>query len=1024
MTYSIPRALSGSGQEIFDKIHLPLLSSSTNFDRVTSFFGPRSFSKAITEISNIWRSGGKIRLILSPENSSEIHQALKNIADDNERRISTVTESIEIAVRKLKGENPDLVSALEEMLISNLLQIAVVIPREGNGLFHSKFSIYHIAGNSEIGSNINPEFSKYVAVHGSFNESESGYSRNIEDASTHRSWESSEYEVARVFKLRFDELWNDFASDTISIPITNVVRSALEIPNSSSSSNLTQNLTIGSYIQRISTISPSVGFNDSIWLMPHQLSVVSSAMSYSPVRSMLCDEVGLGKTIQAGAIMSRLLKEKSCEKVLIIAPAATLTQWAIEISSKFGTPVSLYRKKYRERYIFGELIDEQPLYSVNNDPSQLLDSNQVSIVSSQWFRLRNISYLENLAPNFQMMILDEAHHARLESWEKRKGTILHKKIKFMSRLIENVILLTATPFQTSQNDYLSLLDILQEVTENEEEELRIGSGIVSGELVWNSNQQAVLIRSITRKLEQVKIHIPDNLYETISEAKKPLGIKKIMKIIDQNTIDESLLYKTLPTQLSTFRNTRSMLREIGMGFPEVIFETVAVEPQEYVEVFDEADKFIQKYLGGKNFSSGLTRSLYYQRAISSVAALHSTLSNRRDNILFYEIEKADYDLDFEKMPPTSAIEIERIEKLLLKLERLMENYPDPKLEQLTKLIKKLINEKRRILIFSRFTATTTEIEREIWSRFPDLSIGRYDGEHIRIRESGKTLPYEVTKEKLIKQLMNNEIDIIVCSDAASEGLNLQSASAMINVDVPWNPARVMQRIGRIDRLGQLSPSVKVHNLVYFNSIEERMYRVLDGRQTDAIRYLGEHPEFLSTEESREMYQVFGVPIRQRVDISQSQTRSDVVMENLLSVNKHQDSYLNTWISSIIDNNSELSLDDNPASRFFVMRNEKVLKSKLQLHPSICGDLGYAVCEEGNRHGLLVDTENGFIPLIPSIFLLSDEEFELKTFSIADAVEQFYNEFLSLQKHKRSPGIMSKKFPNLRKSPPEYSFEKI
>jgi SNF2 family DNA or RNA helicase len=192
-------------------------------------------------------------------------------------------------------------------------------------------------------------------VHGSFNESESGYSRNIEDASTHRSWNSSEYDVARVFKLRFDELWNDFAPDTISIPITNILRDALDITEGEISSREVQNQTIGTYLRRISTIPSSIGFDESIWLMPHQISVVNSAMSYTPVRSMLCDEVGLGKTIQAGAIMSRLISEKLCQRVLIIAPAATLTQWAIEISSKFGIPVSLYRNQLRERYLTGQL---------------------------------------------------------------------------------------------------------------------------------------------------------------------------------------------------------------------------------------------------------------------------------------------------------------------------------------------------------------------------------------------------------------------------------------------------------------------------------------------------------------------------------------------------------------------------------------------------------------------------------------------------------------------------------------------
>ena len=1023
MSTTIPRVLTGLGQEIFVKIHQPLLSSSNNFDRVSSFFGPKGLAKAISEIADIWKRKGKIRLILSPADTSEIHQALENITNDNERKISTVKDSIEIAIRSIKGTRPEIVTALEEMLINDLLQVVVVVPRTGYGLFHSKFSIYHIDGDSEIGKNVDSGISKYVAVHGSFNESEAGYSTNIEDASTHRSWNSNEYEVAHVFKLRFDELWNDFAPDTISIPITDVVKRALDLPNVGELPSEIRNLTVESYLHRISTIPSSMGFDDSIWLMPHQISVVNSAMRYTPVRSMLCDEVGLGKTIQAGAIMSRLIAEKSCERVIIIAPAATLTQWAIEISSKFGIPVSLYRKSHRERFLNGYMLDSAYVHSLSDEPNLLADSSQVTILSSQWFRLRPNAYIENLAQYFDMMILDEAHHARLNNWERREGTKLHEKIKRISELIENVLLLTATPFQTGKVDYLSLLDILATVTESEENDLRIGAGVVSGDLPWNTNRQGELIRSISRRLEIARPNIPSDLYEQIKSAQKPINLGDMTKIINENVVDENLLFKTLPTTLSTFRNTRSMLREIGMGFPDVIFQSVSVEPDEYEEILKKSQNFIMKYLGGKDFASGLTRSLYYQRAISSIAALHSTLSNRRDNILLTEIEKANYDLDFERIPPTSAIEMERIDLLLDELDGVMEKYPDPKISKLNRLIQEMYESNRRTLIFSRYTSTTGFIENELWSNFPNLSIGRYDGQHVRIRRTRSSIPEDVTKEVLIQSLMDDEIDVIVCSDAASEGLNLQSASAMINVDVPWNPARVMQRIGRIDRLGQLSPSVIVHNLVYFDSIEERMYRVLDGRQTEAIRYLGEHPELLATEESREMYQVFGVPIRERVDAQQEQNRTEVTLERLLSESNHQDSHLNMWIRHIIDQYTDLELDDNPASKFFAMRNDTILKSKISINRSIQGGLGYAVCEEGIRHGLVVKTEGGFIPITPSIIMNSRDENIVKECTIEKAVEIYSQEFANLQAHKRTLGFMSDKFSIRIKPIPNYTFEK-
>ena len=119
-------------------------------------------------------------------------------------------------------------------------------------------------------------------------------------------------------------------------------------------------------------------------------------------------------------------------------------------------------------------------------------------------------------------------------------------------------------------------------------------------------------------------------------------------------------------------------------------------------------------------------------------------------------------------------------------------------------------------MFSRFTATTKVIE-EHFHQTSKLSVARYDGEIKRIRYSGKQKPVDVTRDKIKSEMFDKKVDIIVCSDAASEGLNLQSASVLINVDVPWNPARLLQRIGRIDRLGQEAEEIFVYNLLYDNS---------------------------------------------------------------------------------------------------------------------------------------------------------------------------------------------------------------
>jgi hypothetical protein len=96
---------------------------------------------------------------------------------------------------------------------------------------------------------------------------------------------------------------------------------------------------------------------------------------------------------------------------------------------------------------------------------------------------------------------------------------------------------------------------------------------------------------------------------------------------------------------------------------------------------------------------------------------------------------------------------------------------------------------------------------------------------------------------------------------------------------------------------------------------------------------------------------------------------------------------------------------------------------LKFHSNVSGELGYAVCEEGVRHGLLVKAEEGFIPMTPSTLLNSDEKDEVKKYAIEEAVEIYSREFAALQAHNRSPGLMAKEFLQLTKPIPNYVFEK-
>jgi hypothetical protein len=196
---------------------------------------------------------------------------------------------------------------------------------------------------------------------------------------------------------------------------------------------------------------------------------------------------------------------------------------------------------------------------------------------------------------------------------------------------------------------------------------------------------------------------------------------------------------------------------------------------------------------------------------------------------------------------------------------------------------------------------------------------------------------------------------------------------------------------------------------------------LDGRQTDAIRYLGEQPELFSTAESREMYQVFGVPIRERVDYNQSRTRQEVSSERLIEeVEKHNLTLL-AWVRKLIETNPELDIDDHPASNRFVVRNEQILSSNLETPLEIQGELGYAICGEKIRHALLVKSDEGYIPITPSNLLIEEQEKPIQWRTLEEAVELYAKEFSYILPHQRSTGLFSNRFPNQPKLKPDYEF---
>jgi len=185
-------------------------------------------------------------------------------------------------------------------------------------------------------------------------------------------------------------------------------------------------------------------------------------------------------------------------------------------------------------------------------------------------------------------------------------------------------------------------------------------------------------------------------------------------------------------------------------------------------------------------------------------------------------------------------ELRDVERLLERLNALKRG--DSKLDQFLRSLQVAADDGRACLVFSEFTDTVEYLRDALFPRLGS-AVACYTGDGGLVFAGGKWA--RVSKEEITVRLGKRDLRVLLCSDAASEGLNLQVASALVNYDLPWNPARVEQRIGRVDRIGQLSADIRIVNLVLADSVDERVYQVLSQRCSLFESYVGSMQPVLS-----------------------------------------------------------------------------------------------------------------------------------------------------------------------------------
>ena len=591
--------------------------------------------------------------------------------------------------------------------------------------------------------------------------------------------------------------------------------------------------------------------------------------TYGPARLLLADEVGVGKTLSlaASAMVGCLLGDGPS---LILAPATLCEQWQIELKDKLGIPSAVWisnRKVWLDPN--GHIVKTRGPEDIGRCPYQ------IGIVSTGLIVHGALEAQVLLERRFGTVILDEAHRARRARGIAVKDNDPNNLMRFMLKLAErarHVLLGTATPVQTDVEELWDLLEVLNR-----------GADHVVGRhgSTWRQPGPAIQILTGARNIRDeneawdlLRNPLPAKREGTFFDhvrsdlRLKPDKFYTDRPVTDLDDFTRAELADHLGAQLDhltffqrnnpilrhTVLRKRATLEELGL------LDRIAVDiwpsEAERLPMFDglglyTSPEFDAAYQAAKDFTAalrqrthtaGFMQTMIEQRICSSIASGVSTakkLLHKRTAIL----ESTDEELFADDLPEMIDAERFYLERMIAFLSR---RPTDPKLDAVLYFLTQRGWLDAGCIIFSQYYDTAYWVALSLTAILPEERVGVYAG----AGKSGLFFAREwrsVEREDIKRAVRDRTIRLLVATDAGCEGLNLQRLGTLINIDLPWNPSRLEQRIGRIKRIGQARERVDMLNLVYANTHDEKIYRVLSRRMRDRYDLFGSLPDTIEDE---------------------------------------------------------------------------------------------------------------------------------------------------------------------------------
>ena len=858
---------------LVELFYVPALQSARKYDRLTGYFKAGALRLAARGVVGLVRNAGRMRLVTGCTlDRSEIEAIL-----EGERLRDQVERHYEMTpLEPPNAASTDALELLAWMVAKEHLDVRIAIPCDEDKTPISDGSIFH-----EKAGIIEDLDQDRIAWNGSLNETGAGWMRNWESINVYTSW-GIERDRVNDEAANFEEIWADRSSHVIVLDLPESARRDLlryapkedlpkllrpdqpEIIEPPLPDRRSKVWTFIRKAPRLKQTGARVGESTApVTPWPHQVRAFQRLHDRWPPKLLIADEVGLGKTIQAGLLLRQAWLAGKAKRILILAPRAVIQQWQIELREKFNLNWPIYDGTKLVRY------PSQALRGKNERKVGLHDWHREPIVIASSHLMRRKDRAAELleAKPWDLIVLDEAHHARRRgagSAQEKGPNMLLRLMQQLKERTKGLVLLTATPMQVHPAEVWDLLDLLGLPEEWTRKEF-----IDFFEEIAEPDPSTAALDRMARLFQACERHFGEI---EVADAERCSGlsrlkVKRVLRALrdkaktplqmlphNERRAAINIMRASTPIRMLVSRHTRALLRQYfkagklttPIADREVMdrFIKMSSEERALYEAVEEYIATTYNQASDKERNAvGFVMTIYRRRLASSFLALRNTLERHLEAITTKQAgilkgldedapddEAADEILDADDVAELeaqalAAEEAADIKSLLARIKLLP---ADSKLDRLRSALKELRQAGyQQAMVFTQYS-DTMDFLRDALGRKSDLRLMCFSGRGGEV-PSAEGSWNRIGRDDAKRRFLEKQADVLLCTDAAAEGLNFQFCGALINYDMPWNPMRVEQRIGRIDRLGQENPIIKIVNLHYDDTVETDVYVALKGR---------------------------------------------------------------------------------------------------------------------------------------------------------------------------------------------------